>query len=415
MTVALDLFAGTGWGVACERLGVEEHGVDNAPAVLATREAHGMRTAYSDVWAGLDDPSLVPEHDLLIASPPCQTFSLAGGGSGRQALDAVLGLIEDGAYLDPAELRAFGEQHDDRTALVLTPLTYAMRYRPDVVVLEQVPPVLPVWQAIGRVLAMNGYQVASGVLNAEQYGVPQTRKRAILIARRGGYAALPTPTHSRFYSRDPERLDPGVQRWVSMAEALRWGMTARPYPTIACSRSSGGPDKEKVGGSAARALIYRERDEGRWLEPDLAAVAAAVAERVHDQSGTPYDPTWPAKRPATTIPAIRGFVQHPGATANRFNGSTQSRNDGIRLTVEEAACLQSYPDGFAWVGSRTATFQQIGNAVPPLLAEAVLRAALAPPFGGLSHVRHVAPHLAHRRPITATPLREDRAHAQLRD
>lgn len=424
MTVALDLFAGTGWGVACQALGIEEHGVELMPAAVATREANGMRTAYRDVWEGLDRPELVPEHDLLIASPPCQTFSLAGGGAGRRALTEVVELIEDGTWLDPDALRGFGAEHDDRTALVLTPLTYAMRYRPRAIVLEQVPPVLPVWQAIARVLALNGYQVATGVLHAEAYGVPQTRKRAILVARRGGEAKLPTPTHSRYYPRDPQRLDPGVLPWVSMAQALgwgdapelvgfprradgvgesididgeayrardlrpsdrpsavmtgksrswhRWGLSASGTATwMRSSQSVAGGDRAMRSTDAPALTITGNSSRASWV-----TVAEAVAERVNDQTGTAHDVEWPAKRPATTIPASRGFVRHPGATVNRYNGSTQSRNDGIRLSVAEAAALQTYPEGFAWAGSATSAFQQIGNAVCPLLAEAILRQVL---------------------------------------
>lgn len=65
----------------------------------------------------------------------------------------------------------------------------------------------------------------------------------------------------------------------------------------------------------------------------------------------------------------------PGANANRFNGSTKSRNDGIRVTVEEAGVLQSFPHDYPWTGTKTERFQQVGNAVPPLL-QAVLTAHL---------------------------------------
>src|SRR5690606_21366577 len=119
--VALDLFAGTGWGVACAILGIEEHGVELMPEAVATRAANGMRTIYRDVWDGLEGNLEVPDYDLLIASPPCQTFSMAGSGAGRRALDEVLALIDSGAYKDVRALRAFGEAHDMRTALVLTP------------------------------------------------------------------------------------------------------------------------------------------------------------------------------------------------------------------------------------------------------------------------------------------------------
>lgn len=352
--IALDLFAGTGWGVACQRLGIEELGVELMPAAIATRDAAGMSTILTDVWTGVGHPGDDSwGYDLLIASPPCQTFSQAGGGSGRRALDEVLDLLNSGAYLHPGHLRAFGERHDPRTALVLTPLTYAARDMPTYVVLEQVPPVLPVWEAMAVQLRANGYSTWTGVLNAEQYGVPQTRRRAILIARADGLeAAAPVPTHSRYYPADPARLDNhGVRPWVSMADALGWGMTGRPYPTIASGRMTGGPDMEKVGGAHGRAIIYSERDAGRWR----FAGAGATARKTSGQRLREHH------EPAHTVTGAQ-------------SATWITEDDGrVRVTLEQAAVLQSYPADFPFQGTMTKRFLQVGNAVPPLLAEAVLR------------------------------------------
>lgn len=489
---ALDLFAGTGWGVACRALGIDEVGVELMPEAVATREANGMTTLYHDVWEGLEGRHAVPDYDLLIASPPCQTFSMAGKGAGRAALDEVIGLIDSRAYLDVAALRAFGELHDPRTALVLTPLAHIVRDVPLYVVLEQVPTVLPVWEKYAEVMRRWGYSVVTGILSAEQYGVPQTRKRAILIARADGVEArMPEPTHSSYYPRNPSKLDEGVEPWVSMAEALGWGMTERPYMTVSSGTDAGGgTDPAALGGSGARRTVLGEREAGRWTEgmpartvtanglvaapgvsqhdaerstprstrpeadraafignqypdpkskvpgkakerqrrevdrpaPTLTAgsrsaqwetaepgdlvVRTSMGEpksdgrngthqldpverpahtvttkvgdwRVNDQSGTERDAAWPEKRPATTL-ATRDLVADPGHNVNRHDAAhvTKSRNDGIRVTIEEAAALQSYPPGFVWVGSKTSTFRQIGNAVPPLLGWHVLRAAL---------------------------------------
>src|SRR5690606_20599382 len=148
---ALDLFSGTGWGVACRWLGIKEFGVDNMPEVVATREANGMETIYNDVWTGLLDgldggievPRLsaralhaMVTYTLLIASPPCQTFSMAGKGEGRKALERVLQAIEEKVYTDPVQLYKLTEITDPRTALVLTPLAYAYRDRPAYIVFE---------------------------------------------------------------------------------------------------------------------------------------------------------------------------------------------------------------------------------------------------------------------------------------
>ena len=394
---AVDAFAGVGWGVACERLGIREYGADNAASVIRTRSANGMRTIYRDVWAGIFEPSLVPSHRMHIASPPCQTFSMAGGGEGRQALDDVLTAIDDDSWKSPAALHALGERVDPRTALVLTPLAHIWAHRPELVALEQVPPVLPIWRRIAQVLRTLGYSAWSGILHAEQYGVPQTRDRAILMARLDGPVKPPTPTHSRYYTSKPKRLDPGVEKWVSMAEALGWGMTERPYPTIATARETGGPDKEKVGGSATRAAIYAEQEAGRWVahkvmgsgmvkshgeRPDRSLDQPSFTVRASAGGSAPggfvWAEKWPFERPATTV--VGSFSPDVIAAPGHRDRET-SRQDApgsVRVTFEEAAALQSFPPDFVWKGTKTARFQIVGNAVPPLMAEAILRSLLAP-------------------------------------
>jgi DNA (cytosine-5)-methyltransferase 1 len=331
---ALDLFAGTGWGVACRRLGIKESGVEIMPEAVATRTANGMETIYRDVWDGLQltaeqHREQYGSYGLLIASPPCQTFSLAGKGAGRAALDEVLEAIELHAYKDADALLQFGEKHDPRTALVLTPLAYVWRDRPRIVALEQVPTVLPVWEACAEVMREWGYEVETAVLNAEQYGVPQTRKRAILVARRGGPVALPTPTHSRYYSRTPDKLDPGVKKWVSMAEALGWGAKDQPSHTIT-GGVHGPTDRWASGGNSVRKALDAKIGGPAWIDK----------------------PAWA--------------------------GSTE------RLATEEAAALQSSPSEppFVWCGTKTKQFLQIGNAVPPLLAEHILAALVGIPVSG---------------------------------
>lgn len=312
---ALDLFAGTGWGVACQMLDIDEEGVEIMPEAVATREVNGMKTPYRDVWDSLLGSRR--SYDLLIASPPCQTFSMAGNGAGMRALSHVLSAIESGVYKEPLALHDYVEILDPRTALVLTPLAHVYRDHPRLVAWEQVPTVLPVWDACADVMRGMGYSVATGVLNAEQYGVPQTRRRAFLIARLDAEARLPEPTHSRYYAKEPSRLDPGVLPWRSIAEALQRVDFETRYT-----------QNNKLAHQAVRFL----------REPAPTVTAG------HDSGN-------------------RGFLDAEGVLTV--------------ATVAEVSALQSYPASFKWQGSKTKQLLQIGNAVPPALALAILQTLAA--------------------------------------
>lgn len=352
--IADDLFAGAGgWDLAAASLGIHARGVENMPAARATRAAAGLTTVHDDVWTFRPDDTA----QGLIASPPCQTFSQAGSGSGRKALDQVLSAIESDAHSSLDRLRDFGKTvGDERTGLVLTPLHFATQHPYQWLAWEQVPAVLPVWEACAVVLRELGWKVWTGMVHAEQYGVPQTRKRALLLGSLAHDVDHPAPTHSRFHSRTPERIDEGMQRWVSMAEALTFGLTRRPSPTV-----TGGGTETGGAEPIAKLARYTGRDDWqpRWVPT------------FNDQSGTPFDHDWPSKRPATVV-AGRDIVQNPGATANRFNGSTKSRNDGVRVTVPEAAVLQSFPADHPFQGNQGKQYLQVGNAIPPGMAAPAL-------------------------------------------
>lgn len=296
----LDLFAGTGVGVAAQRLGIEEHGVEIMPAAVSTRDAAGMVTVYRDVW----DVDRIPpvKYDILWASPPCQTFSVAGSGAGRDNLSIVLEAVSKGKYLDLGELRELAQEvGDERTALVLTPLLYANLVNPTFIALEQVVEVLPVWEGFRGVLEAQGFSVATGVLDSQNYGVPQSRRRAILVARRDGREAnLPSPTGK------------------SSLRQIR-------------------PDQE--------GLISNYSSRG------------VKSIRV----------------PGNKLP--RGFrtIDEPAFTATSKVTSQRWYPSMERVTEAEAAKIQSYPEGFPFRGTKSDIRLQIGNAVPPLLAEAILK------------------------------------------
>lgn len=92
---------------------------------------------------------------------------------------------------------------------------------------------------------------------------------------------------------------------------------------------------------------------------------------------------WTECRPATTVqgdpriaePGWRGKPEDYDEDGN-YHGKGQG-TDAVRVTIEEAAALQSFPPGYAFKGSRTKQFEQVGNAVPPLMARAILAALMS--------------------------------------
>ena len=383
MTIkALDLFAGTGWGVACKRLDIEEDGVELMAEAVATREANGMKTIYRDVWDGLllscaEHARLYGIYTMLIGSPPCQTFSIAGHGAGRAALDEVIEAIQLHAYKDPALLLEFGEKHDMRTALVLSPLAYIYRDMPRLVVLEQVPTVLPVWEAYAEIMTDLGYDVKTAILNAEQYGVPQTRRRAILVARLDGPVSLPKPTHSRYYPNNPEKLDEGVLPWVSIAEALGWQDGSEEHETFTQNNrlahqavrplSHPAPTVTAGHDSGNRGFLDAE-GELTVATPEQVAALQSYPTMLRSNYGTGGDASKRGERTVSQpAPTVTSKIDRNKWDAER------------NVSIDEAAALQSYDEPFVWSGSKTKQFLQIGNAVPPLMAQAVLAALIAEP------------------------------------
>jgi DNA (cytosine-5)-methyltransferase 1 len=369
----IDQFAGPGgWSEGLKALGYSELGIEWDEDACATARAAGHERLLADV-AALTPSDFAPCWGM-IGSPPCPTFSNAGKGAGRRDMEHVIACaLELAAGNDTrAEHRAACE--DERSMLVVEPLRWALALRPEWIALEQVPPVLELWTMFGHILEQHGYSVWVGVLEAERYGVPQTRERAILMASRVRTVHPPRPTHQRYVGGQPQRhdvtLEGEILPWVSMAEALGWGMTERPSITLtAGSNRQGGPDPLD-GGSGARATLRQERERGAWAlrmttMPNSAKrpVDAASCQWVHERPSTAV-----CGDPRIFPPGWRGSPEDYASG----DGPTRAGTNAIRVTQEEAAILQSFRSDYPWQGNKSKQFQQIGNAVPPLLARAVL-------------------------------------------
>lgn len=403
MQQVLDLFAGPGgWDEGVRPLGMRPHGVELDWLACATGKAAGHRRTRADI-ARLE-PTAFGRTWGLLASPPCQGFSMAGHGRGR--MDSVhllesLARVRTRTDLEDAIAKLHANMTDDRTVLVLEPLRWALTLQPSWMAWEQVPTVLPVWEACADVLRRIGYSVTTGNLHAEQYGVPQTRKRAVLVARAPwlaaslGPARLPVPTHSRYHTRAPERLDPGVLPWVTMAEALGWGMTERPSMTVTGGGArTGGAEPF---GNAARQGMRREAEAGRWLRmgTHVGATVRSADQPAHAITGrgtatwlrSNYSGHGGGQTASERGRTVRGMDQPASAITGRplawvegtrEQAQRQGRDGGAtqqRISVQEAALLQTFPPDYPWQGNQGQQFEQVGNAVPPLLARRIVQAA----------------------------------------
>jgi DNA (cytosine-5)-methyltransferase 1 len=275
---------------------------------------------------------------------------------------------------------------DERSALTVEPLRWALEIQPTWLAWEQVPAVLPLWEKCAEILRYHGWHVATAKLHAEEYGVPQARKRAILIAHREREVSMPEPTHQRY--RKGKMVVNGHPMPVTMAQALGWGMTERPGMSV----TGGGTDTggAEPFGNGARRGIAREEAEGRWKlptnrdqRPDGSRQERPVDEPAPAFTGKAGGQwKWTHERPATTV-AGDPRVHPPGHKVNQADRDAgrehyegRAGKNAIRVTETEAAILQSFPADYPWQGTRTKRFQQIGNAIPPLLAEHILCAVL---------------------------------------
>ncbi|UUV34295.1 DNA cytosine methyltransferase [Amycolatopsis roodepoortensis] len=292
-------FAGPGgWSEGLRLAGFrgDSLGIELDPDAAETATAAGHRRLIADVAAV--DLDQFDDVDGVVQSPPCPPWSASGTGRGR--IDQVevadrMAAFAQGRVPDKVAWA------DPRSPLTAEPLRYVARLRPRWVALEQVPAVLPLWQHAAALLRELGYRTWTGVVAAEQYGVAQTRRRAVLTARLDEGALAPGP-----HSVKP----------VSMADVLGW--------------------------------------DGAVLVSNY---------------GTGGDPKRRGRRPMTG-PA---FTMTGRCGRNKWEWPDGTRRN---MTVAEAGLLQGFRADYPWSGGSTSRQLQVGNAVPPPLAAAVLKPLL---------------------------------------
>jgi DNA (cytosine-5)-methyltransferase 1 len=259
----IDLFAGAGgWDEGLRELGYTAIGIDADRWACATARAAGHERIEADI-AALDPMEFAPVWGL-IGSPPCQAYSNSGRKMGRLDQPHVVACAHELAAGHDSRAEHLAACRDTRSLLTVEPLRWALALRPRWIALEQVPAVLELWSLFAGLLACHGYDATAGVLSAERYGVPQTRKRAYLVASLDGPAELPAPTHRSYNPRRPDDVreeERDLLPWVSMAEALGW---ARRAVVSSNNQTSYGRRPRGIVRPASRPAMTIDSVSGSW-------------------------------------------------------------------------------------------------------------------------------------------------------
>lgn len=304
---------------------------------------YGDHCRHGDINAILDDKSFqFPEADIVIGGPPCQGFSLLNRNRAG----------------------------DSRKALWRAYMTVVDRVKPVVFVMENVPELLTSseFQEITKMAGGMGYKLVSAVLNAADYGVPQRRRRTIIIASRSGTPALPKPTH----------YDPKKEHLLRRPGMFPWETVERHIGNL--------PKPEGITHRVGEITPPMDLHFGRTPLASSLERYACVPE-----GGNRFDllrkrpditpPCWVRKKSGGTDLFGRLWRHKPAFTIRteffkpekgRYLHPTQDRP----ITHREAARLQSFPDDFIFQGTNVSIARQIGNAVPPLLGQRIAEAII---------------------------------------
>ncbi len=264
--------------------------------------------------------------DVIIGGPPCQGFSIAG----KRIVD------------------------DDRNKLYKSFVRMVAYFKPKAFVLENVPNILSIGdgavrEAIIKDFSELGYKVTYKVLLAADYGVPQNRRRAIFVGMLDGKEfVFPEPT---------------VKQPVTSKEAISdlpeegiedGGDYPLPPQTEYQKLMRQGCEKLynheiTIHNDRTKEIIAMVPDGGNYKD---LPVELQNTRKVHI--------AWTrlnSKRPSITIDT--GHFHHFHYEYNRVP------------SARESARFQSFPDSFVFIGNKTSKLKQIGNAVPPLMAEVI--------------------------------------------
>ena len=337
----IDLFAGVG-GLS---LGFEKCGFDVVlaneydPAIAAAYQENHKKTKMivGDITA-LDLKKTFGKYsgqiDVVIGGPPCQGFSQKGQ---RKTI------------------------HDERNFLFKYYVKVVELVKPTYFVMENVPNLLTAEggyfkKEIEELFESMGYKLKSGVLNASDYGGPQNRRRAVIIGKLNQEAPdLPKP----------KNLNVTIWDAISDLAYLESGEGAE----VQGYRNPPQSDYEKMLRGNAEVLYNHVATKHSKIALERLAMIPENAGREvlpeEHLTKSIYSGTWTRMRKDEISVTITTRFDTP--SSGKFTHPFLNR----AITVREAARIQSFPDSFRFIGNKGSQMKQVGNAVPPLLAQAI--------------------------------------------
>lgn len=266
--------------------------------------------------------------DVIIGGPPCQGFSVAG----KRIVDDV------------------------RNTLYKNFVSFVAYYKPKAFMMENVPNILSIGEGIIKEQILKdfselGYKVTYKVLLASDYGVPQNRKRAVFVGLKSGKEfQFPEPLKTQKVT-SKEAISDLPDNTIIHGEAYPSGPKS-DYQKLMRKNSSKLYNHEiTIHNEQTKKIIAMVPDGGNYKDLPLEL---QNTRKVHI--------AWTrlnSQKPSFTIDC--GHNHHFHYEFNRVP------------TVRESARLQSFPDDFEFLGKKGSQLKQVGNAVPPLLAEAIAK------------------------------------------
>lgn len=333
----IDLFCGAG-GLSCgfEKAGFNILlGIDNDAKALETFEQNHneAKSICGDITEITYEDQIVPligrnKIDVIIGGPPCQGFSLSGP-------------------------RNF---NDPRNKLYLSYIRLVEEIKPKVFVIENVPGLVGLFNGevkdnIIKTFAEMRYEVKYRILCAADYGVPQNRKRVIFVGVKGKntfeYPAIQTEqvTCEMALSDLPPLVD-------VLGEDIQSYATAPQNAYQKLMREKSNEVRNHVAASHSEKVQHIIS-----LVPDGGNYKDLPTEFRESRNFHVAWTRFNSQKPAPTIDT--GHRHHFHYKYNRVP------------TVRECARLQSFPDDFIFLGNKTQQFRQVGNAVPPIMAQRI--------------------------------------------